>query len=149
IPDMIRRFDVPVGYSDHTLTAFQAALAVGLGAAVIEKHVIDAREPATADSSFSSLPDELKELIAACREAYAARGTVHYGPTDRAGRAVRSPRSLYAVADLARGEPLTQGNTRSTRPGHGPPPAQLPNVLGRPARRAIRRGEPLRWEHLA
>jgi pseudaminic acid synthase len=149
IPDMIRRFDVPIGYSDHTLTAIQATIAVGMGAALVEKHVIDAREPATADSSFSCLPDQLGELVAACRDAFHARGGIHYGPTERESRSIVFRRSLYAVADIPAGAALTRENVRSIRPGHGLPPGRLPQVLGRHARRAIRRGEPLSWELIA
>jgi N-acetylneuraminate synthase len=35
---------------------------------------------------------------------------------------------------------------RSIRPGFGLAPKTLPDVLGRPAARALKRGEPLAWE---
>ena len=55
-------------------------------------------------------------------------------------------RSLYVVADVRRGEVLTPQNVRSIRPGHGLPPKHLAAVLGRPAARDIKRGEPLSWD---
>ncbi len=146
IPDMIRRFDVPIGYSDHTVTALQAAVAVGLGACIIEKHVIDAREPATADSSFSSLPHELEELVRTCRAAFEARGHAIYGPSEKEKRSIVFRRSLYAVADIPCGAPFTRDNVRSIRPGRGLPPKEIGNVLGRRAKRSVSRGEPILWE---
>jgi pseudaminic acid synthase len=146
IADMIRRFDTPIGYSDHTIETLPAAIAVGIGACIVEKHVIDAREPATADSTFSCLPDQLEALVKACGEAYRARGAIKYGPSKREDPSSGFRRSLYAVADIAAGEIFTQENVRSIRPGHGLPPRHLPEILGKPARRAIARGEPIVWD---
>jgi N-acetylneuraminate synthase len=146
IADMISRFDVPIGYSDHTLETLPAAIAVGIGATIIEKHIIDAREPATADSTFSCLPDQLGALIAACREAFAARGVTKYGPSKREEPSVVFRRSLYAATDIAAGETLTRANVRSIRPGNGLAPRHLPELLGKPAQRMIARGEPIAWD---
>jgi N-acetylneuraminate synthase len=55
-------------------------------------------------------------------------------------------RSLYVACDVAAGEPLTRANVRSIRPGAGLPPAELDKVLGRPAARDLKRGEPLAWD---
>lgn len=148
IADMIKRFDVPIGYSDHTVETLPAAIAVGIGACIVEKHVIDAREPATADSTFSCLPDQLEALVKACREAFLARGGVKYGPSKREEPSIVFRRSLYAVADIGAGETLTRENVRSIRPGNGLPPRCLPQIVGKPARRAIARGEPILWDAL-
>ena len=146
IADMMRHFNVPIGYSDHTLETLPAAIAVGIGACIVEKHVIDAREPATADSSFSCLPDQLEALVKACREAYAARGKVKYGPSKREEPSLVFRRSLYAIAAIGEGEALTRANVRSIRPGNGLPPRCLPEILGKRARRPIARGEPIGWD---
>lgn len=149
IADMIQRFDVPIGYSDHTVETLPAAIAVGVGACIVEKHVIDAREPATADSSFSCLPKQLAALVKACRDAFEARGGVKYGPSTREEPSMAFRRSLYAVADIGAGELLTRENVRSIRPGHGLAPRHLPQLLGQPARHAIARGEPISWDCIA
>ncbi len=146
IPDMAARFDVPVGYSDHTTDSIQAVVAVALGACIVEKHVIDSREPPTPDSAFSSLPEQLGELVRNCRAAHLARGGVAYGPFRKESGSLAFRRSLYVVADVAAGAPLSAENVRSIRPGHGLAPKHLPEVLGRRARRALRRGEPLAWD---
>lgn len=146
IPDMMARFDLAIGYSDHTLDAAQAIAAVALGAVVIEKHVIDAREPATADSAFSSLPAEFAALVAGCRAAHAATGRVAYGPTPREAGSIVFRRSLFVTAPIARGDSFSRANLRVVRPGHGLAPRHLPAILGRRAARAIAPGEPLSWD---
>ena len=55
-------------------------------------------------------------------------------------------RSLYAVQDIPAGGALTPVNVRSIRPGYGLAPKYLPQVLGKRARQAIRRGTPLSFD---
>lgn len=146
IPALSEHFDLPVGYSDHSLGICAPIAACALGACMIEKHFIDAREPSTADSRFSAVPSELREIVAQCRNAYAARGRVSFGPTDQERPSLVFRRSLYATRDIAAGEAFTNDNVRSIRPGYGLKPKHLPEVLNKRARRALKRGEPLDWD---
>jgi len=145
IPALARRHGVVVGLSDHSPGWLVPALAVALGARVIEKHLTLARADGGPDAAFSLEPAEFAELCRQVRTAWEAardRGPAR-SPSERGNRVFR--RSLYAVADIAAGEPLTRANVRSIRPGFGLPPRELPAVLGRRARVAIRRGTPLAW----
>ncbi len=58
-------------------------------------------------------------------------------------------RSLYVVANVKKGEPFTEHNVRSIRPGFGLPPKDLPEVLGRCATRDLKRGESLCQDMIA
>jgi N-acetylneuraminate synthase len=145
ITRMRKRFGVPIGYSDHTLGIAVATAACALGACIVEKHVIDQREPPTADSDFSALPEELGALVASCRAAFDARGDGAIGPSPHELPSRVFRRSLYAVADIAAGDSFSRANVRSIRPGFGLAPRHLPELIGRRARRAIARGEPLDW----
>ncbi len=139
----------PVGLSDHTLGTAVAVAAVALGAVVIEKHVTLARADGGPDAAFSLEPEEFARLCRDCRDAFLAIGEIKRGlsPSEEASRVFR--RSLYAVADIAAGEELSEANVRSIRPGHGLPPRHLPELLGRRARVDIARGTPLSWELIA
>ncbi len=146
IPRLAADFGCVAGLSDHTPGTVAAVAAVALGAAIIEKHVTLDRADGGPDSSFSLEPAELARLVAECRDAHSALGEASYarGVEEAANRTYR--RSLYVVADVPRGERLAPGNVRSIRPGYGLPPSQLGAVLGRPAARDLKRGEPLAWE---
>jgi N-acetylneuraminate synthase len=50
---------------------------------------------------------------------------------------------------VAEGAVLTRDDVRSIRPGYGLDPARLPQVLGRKARRALKRGEPFAMDMIA
>ena len=146
IPRLAADFGCVAGLSDHTPGTVAAVAAVALGASVIEKHVTLDRADGGPDSSFSLEPSELARLVADCRDAHAALGEGGYarGVEESANRTYR--RSLYVVADVARGARLTAEHVRSIRPGFGLPPAELAGVLGRCAARDLKRGEPLAWD---
>ena len=61
----------------------------------------------------------------------------------------RFRRSLFAVADIAPGETLTEDNVRSIRPAAGLPTRDLERILGRRAAVPIARGTPLAWDLIA
>lgn len=148
IPDLAARFDLPVGLSDHTLGIAVPVAAVALGACIIEKHFTISRAVPGPDSVFSLEPEEFTEMVQAVRTVERALGSVSYSlmPHEIATKAFR--RSLFVVRDVAAGERLTEENVRSIRPGHGLPPRELPAVLGRAVKQAIRRGTPLSWDLL-
>lgn len=149
IPDLARRFGVPVGLSDHTLGITAAVTAVALGACIIEKHLTLSRAVPGPDSAFSLEPDEFKALIDAVRTAEKALGEVHFGCSEREQASRRFRRSLFVVSDVKRGEIFDSQNVRSIRPADGLHTRHLHEVLGKRAARDIERGTPLSWELVA
>jgi N-acetylneuraminate synthase len=149
IANLGETFDCVVGLSDHTMGTAVPVAAVALGACAIEKHFTLRRADGGVDSTFSLEPEELARLTADCRTAWEAMGRVHYGVvgSEKSIRALR--RSLYVVKDVAAGETLSDENIRSIRPGLGLAPKFLPDVLGRPASRALKRGTALDWSMIA
>lgn len=146
IPEMARRFGVPVGLSDHTMGIAAPVAAVALGACIIEKHLTLSRATPGPDSGFSLEPHEFKAMVEAVRTAEKALGEVHFGLSDKeeASRVFR--RSLFVVEDVKRGEMFTAENVRSIRPGYGLHTRHLDQVLGKRAIRDIERGTPLSWD---
>lgn len=136
------QFGYPVGLSDHSSGVAVAAAAVAMGAVMVEKHFCLSRDGAV-DSDFSLLPDELADLVTACRRVFALRGSVVDGATASEADSVRFRRSLYAVADIAAGDTFTEHNVRSIRPANGLHPRHLKTLLGKTSRRALPRGTPL------
>jgi N-acetylneuraminate synthase len=149
IPEMARRWGVPIGLSDHSPGSVAGIVAAGLGACVFEKHLIASRSDGGPDAAFSAEPAELAAYRADLDVAAAVRGTVRFGPSpaERASLAFR--RSLFVVADVAAGEAFSEANVRAIRPAGGMAPKHLPEVLGRRAACDLRRGTPLAPEHLA
>jgi len=148
IPDLRQRFSCEAGLSDHTLGLGVAVASVALGATVIEKHLTLDRRAGGVDSTFSMEPHELAQLVTETTRAWQALGSVSYGPTAAEEPSLRFRRSLYIVADVKAGEPLTAAHVRAIRPGLGLPPKCLDEVIGRRAAVDVARGTPLAWDLL-
>jgi N,N'-diacetyllegionaminate synthase len=150
IPALRRAFDVPVGWSDHTLGRAAALAAVALGADLVEKHLTLDRSLPGPDHRASAEPDELGLLIAEIRELQAGLGDGVKRPTpgELAMRAF-ARRSLAAACQIPEGAALTEQMVEMTRPGDGLPWTELPLLLGRRARHPIAAGAHLREEDLA
>jgi pseudaminic acid synthase len=149
IPELSRRFEVPVGLSDHTMDIAVPVAAVALGACIIEKHFTLSRSLKGPDSAFSLEPAEFKAMVQAVRVAEQSLGEIHFGLTDseRSSRVFR--RSLFVVRDVKQGETFSEENIRSIRPGHGLHTRHLTHIVGKCASRDIERGTPLNWDLVA
>lgn len=145
IPDMKRRFGVPVGLSDHSLGSLGAVVGVALGACVIEKHV-KLQGIESPDSGFSMEIEDFARMVQDVRNAKLVAQGPDYtlSSTERASTVFR--RSLFAVEDIAAGEVFTASNVRSIRPGYGLAPKYLKDLLGKRNKKSMRRGEPITEE---
>ena len=149
IPDMIQRFGLTVGLSDHTLDNTTAITSVAMGASIIEKHFTLDRKGGGPDDSFSLEPAELAALCKDSKTAWAALGCVNYGRKSSEQGNVKFRRSLYFIKDMKAGEVITSGSVRSVRPGFGLPPKHYESVLGKRINRDASVGTPFAWEFLA
>ena len=143
IPDMAKRFNVPIGLSDHSAGSIAAVVGVSMGACVVEKHVCISRKIKTADSEFSMELTEFEAMVKDINNALLIKQGPTYELTDKEKASTIFRRSLFAVKDIAEGEPFTEENVRSIRPGYGIAPKHLKEMLGKPAKRSLKRGEPI------
>lgn len=142
IPDMIQRFHVPVGLSDHSAGSIASVVAVSAGAVAIEKHVkIDGVE--SADSKFSMTMEDFAQLVKDVRDAKTIIGTVSYQPSAGEIENLKFRRSLFAVKDIQKGEQITRENVRSIRPATGLKPKYYLDILEKHAVKDIPYGTPL------
>ncbi|MFZ3043648.1 MAG: N-acetylneuraminate synthase [Minisyncoccia bacterium] len=133
---------LPVGYSDHTPGTDVAVAAVALGACVIEKHItLDKKLPGP--DHFASLePKELAALVQAIRRTERILGTGIKGPTK--GEKVISQvarKSIVASRAISKGTKVALEDLAFKRPGTGLSPAQTNTLVGKRARRDIKKDE--------
>lgn len=135
------------GYSDHTIGHEAAVMATACGAVMIEKHITLSRNDGGPDDHFATEPHEFAAMVKAVKSAHQAM----MGPSVKSGEEAHHPLrpSLYAIADIRKGEQFTKANVRAIRPSNGLPPKDLPELLRLKAKRDIARGTPLSAEILA
>jgi len=131
---MRKAFDLPVGFSDHTLGIEVAIAAVALGACVLEKHFTIDATMLGPDHGMSLEPHELHNLVRSVRSVEQALGSAVKRPTKGEMRnRLIGRRSIVAACSIARGTVITREMLAVKRPGHGVSPAHIAEVIGRVA----------------
>ncbi|WP_286170386.1 pseudaminic acid synthase [Halocella sp. SP3-1] len=142
-------FQVPVGYSDHTLGITVPVCAVARGAKVIEKHFTLDRKLPGPDHKFALEPDELTAMVKGVREAEVAIGSPikkHVAPEEIHYH--RGRRSIFAVKDIPVNTRIKAEMIAVLRPGIGLKPKYYDLVIGRTAKKNIKAYEPITWEKI-
>ncbi|MDM4767508.1 N-acetylneuraminate synthase [Pelomonas sp. SE-A7] len=133
---MAAAFDLPVGYSDHTLGIEVSIAAVARGACVIEKHFTLDRQLPGPDHAASLEPAELRQLVQSIRNIEQALGSPLKQPAEQemANRPI-ARRSIVATRPIRKGETLSADMLTSKRPGTGISPLEIWSLPGRVANR--------------
>ncbi|MCR5418288.1 MAG: pseudaminic acid synthase [Lachnospiraceae bacterium] len=148
IPLLREAFDCQVGLSDHSMGSEVAVAAVALGARVVEKHFTLSRAEGGVDSAFSMEPAEFSRMVTEIRNVEAALGKPTLELTEKQEKERGGSRSLFVVSDMKAGEVFTPDNVRSIRPGAGMHTKYYEQILGRKARRDLKKGTPLDWKYI-
>lgn len=131
-----KRFNVNVGYSDHTIGIEIPIAAVALGAKVIEKHFTLSRDMEGPDHKASLEPQELKAMVDAIRNVESALGEDEKKITESEVKNVTVARkSIVAACDINAGEVFSENNITVKRPGTGISPMRWEEVLGQKAKK--------------
>lgn len=121
---MHRAFGLPVGWSDHTVGAVSATIAVALGARVLEKHFTLDRRREGPDHAASEDPRGLAAYVQAVRDTSAALGNGDKEPAEsELHNIVHARRSWYITRELTKGHILGPQDVVALRPAIGIPPS--------------------------
>jgi pseudaminic acid synthase len=148
IPHLAQLHNCLVGLSDHTMGVGASVAAVALGARVIEKHFTLRRADGGVDSAFSLEPEELNALVVETERAFLALGRIQYGVQASEEKSRLFKRSIYISEDIEAGEIFSEKNIRVIRPGDGLEPKFFEIILGRKAKKAFKKGTPLKFEDI-
>ncbi len=128
---MKEHFGLEVGYSDHTKGIEVPIAAVAMGAQIIEKHFTLSCDMEGPDHKASLEPHELKQMIASIRNIEQALGNGIKAPAKSEKKNIAVARkSIVALADIKKGEILSEKNMTTKRPGNGISPMRWNEVIG-------------------
>lgn len=143
IPDIVKRFGVKSGLSDHTMGIEAPMVAVALGARVIEKHFILDKKIGGADAHFSLDEQEFTEMVKALRLTEKLMGKVDYEMTEKKKSSRNFSRSLFISEDVKEGDEITPFNIKSVRPGIGLHTKHYQEILGKKFNKNLKKGTPV------
>ena len=139
IPKLKEKYNVEIGFSDHTLGSTAPIVAVTLGARVIEKHFIIDKSIGGADCEFSMDAKDFKNMVNNIRDTEQLLNGIDEFKENKSGR--RFSRSIYVSKDIKKDEILSEDNLKSVRPGYGMHPKYLNDVIGTKALKDYRFGD--------
>jgi N-acetylneuraminate synthase/N,N'-diacetyllegionaminate synthase len=144
-----RRFKLPVGYSDHTLGTLTPLAAAALGAVMIEKHFTLSRKLPGPDHFYALEPNELKAMVDGIRAVEKMRGTPIKKPV-KAEQEIRklARRSIFAKVDILAGAVIKKEMLVMLRPAIGLEPKHIGGIVGKRAKRPIKRHEAITREKI-
>jgi len=143
LTELMKKYDIPIGFSDHSSGIEAAVGSVALGAAIIEKHFTLDKNNGGADSFMSLEPVEFAAMVAACNNVYKAVGSVRWGPTQSELASLKFKRSIFVVKDIKKGEIFTEEHIKVIRPGNGIHPKLFNTIIGKISLEDIDEGTPL------
>ncbi len=150
IHSLATRYQVPVGFSDHTEGPAASVLAVALGACVIEKHfTVDKNLPGP-DHKMSMDPTEFTQMVSAIRaaESMMGDGKITFQKVEEEIRRT-CRRSIVAAQDIASGTKITAEMLAYKRPGDGLKPTNRTKLIGKKTVKAISKNEKINLEDIS
>lgn len=143
-------FEVPVGFSDHTLGTSIPLAAIALGACVIEKHFTLDKDLPGWDHAISADPSELRVIVREGRNVFDALGSGRRTVSEaEMQKRAKFRRSLVTRYPLRRGHLIVEEDLDAKRPGTGIGPEEMRYVLGREVADDMDEDQVIRWEDLS
>jgi sialic acid synthase SpsE len=141
--------DAVAGYSDHAEGNLVSYAALGIGAAIIERHFVESLEDSGPDVSASVDPRLLKELISSSTVIGSARGGSKYRSAEEEVTYNFARSSVISTRLIKAGDVFSWDNTWATRPGTGEIPVDMINsVIGKRSQKNLPANEQIKWADL-
>lgn len=138
IPEMERCLGVNIGYSDHSSEVITPAIAVAVGACLIEKHFTLDNDMRGPDHKASLNPEDFRKMSEYVRFTEDALGDRKKRvQTEEQAVKKAARRSIAARNDIFKGQKICIKDIDFLRPGNGIPAERYKEVLGKVARRKI------------
>jgi len=143
---LIDTFNLPVGFSDHTIGTSLTLAAISLGAKVIEKHYTFDKTYPGWDHEVSANKTEMIKLINDGRRIIDAMGSRERILSNTEMEQRKSfRRSIVAKKSMKKGDKIDQGCLDFKRPGTGIRPDEVESLFGLKLKRDIDFDELIKW----
>lgn len=121
-----------IGYSDHTIGCSVATASITLGVRFIEKHFTLDKTKMGMDNNMATEPNEFKQMIDSCNEAFISLGTSERIITkEEQEQKLKMRRSIVYTNDFKAGHIICRDDLDVKRPGNGISPTMKNNLIGK------------------
>ena len=146
--DRLKKFNFPIGLSDHTVGSITAVTSVGKGVKIFEKHMkLDAKEGI--DSEFSTDPSDFKDYVKDINLSFRCIGQINFNRKIFEGDNKRYRRSIFISKNVRKNDIVTKENIIVIRPSNGMHPKYYKKMLGKKFKKNVKKGIPLSFDHIA
>ena len=131
-----KKFNMEVGYSDHSMSLVTPSIAVTLGAIIIEKHLTLHNKLVGPDHSSSLNPNDFCKMVNYIKQTESSMGTGKKIPSKKEivnSKIVR--KSIVVKKEIKKGEKFSIENLTFKRPGTGISPMKIKMLLQRNAKK--------------
>jgi sialic acid synthase SpsE len=138
----LKRFGIPVGYSDHSMRTDSGFMAVLAGASILERHLTYDTAAQGPDHAASSSPSQFAQYVTHVRQAQKFLGHTDVRSPFPLEEDVRrlSRQSLVTVADFPAGHVIKTDDLATRRPAGGETPWNVDLFRSRSLKRSIPAG---------
>ncbi len=123
-----------IGYSDHSIGILMPAVAVGMGAEIIEKHITLDRNMKGTDHRGSLEPEGIWRMVRDIRNTEYAIGEYGIFINDKVETTrIKLERSIATLRTIAAGETIIENDLHLLSPGNGYKWAEKDKIVGKKA----------------
>ena len=151
IEELKERYDVPIGFSDHSADIGACVAATTMGAEILEFHAVFSREDFGPDATSSIEIKEIPQMVRGCRRVALSRKH----PIDKTNNSQYTDlkrifeKSLSVNKDLKKGHVLTFDDLEAKKPkGFGMDAALFKSVIGKQLAKPLQQWDFLNQEDL-
>ncbi|MCL2116402.1 MAG: N-acetylneuraminate synthase [Methanobrevibacter sp.] len=150
ITTLKEKFEVPIGFSDHSLGIELAIASVGLDVCVIEKHFTIDKTLDGPDHKASLEPQDFKAMVDAIRNVEIAMGDGERTMCESELEIKKVARkSIVAAVDIPKGSILNKKMLAIKRPGTGIEPKYLKSLIDKKTTVDIRKDDLIKYDFLS
>ncbi len=139
IPILKKKYNLPVGFSDHTL-GFNASIgAIYMGATIIEKHLTFSKKMYGSDAPFAMEPDDFKDFVYNLRQSWKIKSSVVNKDDTSNYKQMKKvfEKSIVSSRSLKKGHKICFKDMNFKKPGDGIPASEYKKVIGKKLKKDV------------